>query len=233
MGKHHRIWFWSQWYDPWWYFFGNLWGTLWREGLKGWDREKNCPLVIVWCDSPEVWMAGWANTQQASEGGTWLGLSLLELQFLLRGMFWTHLKSKWPLFFAFCSTISSGTIEAPCCRTRVGYLIALLEGYNIYIVVVFGEGIFYEMNFLGVSYTWPLTTLCLNRSQGVGGMLASSQIRILDISRCSLGAEWAYSGEIDREEGDWILHVTCWNEKFQFYHALWLNWNLWEGWKDH
>jgi len=43
-------------------------------------------------------------------------------------------------------------IEAPCCRTRVENYIALLGGCSIYIVDVFGGGIFYEKNFLGVSY---------------------------------------------------------------------------------
>ena len=44
--------------------------------------------------------------------------------------------------------------------------------------------------------------LCLNTSRGVGGMLAFSQIEILNISRYSLGAEWDHLGEIGREEGD-------------------------------
>ena len=121
--------------------FGDLWGNLWREGWKSWDGERSRPIGAIWCGSPEVWMIGWANAQQASEGGTWLGLSLLELQFLLRGTFWTCLKSKWPLFFAFCSTTSSGMIEASYCRTRVGNHIALLERYSIYIVGVFEERI--------------------------------------------------------------------------------------------
>ena len=148
-------------------------------------------------------------------------------------MFWTCLRSKWLLFFVFCSTTSSGTIEVPCCRTRVGNHIALLGGYSIYIVGVFREGIFHEKNCQGVSYTWLLTVLCLHRSWDVDRMLVFCQIRILDISRYPLDTEWALPREIGREEGDWILHVTCWNENFQFYHVLWLNWNLKKGWKGY
>ena len=148
-------------------------------------------------------------------------------------MFWMHLRSKWLLFFAFCSTTSSGMIEVPYCRTRVGNHIALLRGCSIYIVGIFGERIFCEKNCQEVSYTWPLTILCLNRCWDVDRILVFGWIRILDISRYSLGAEWDLPGEIGQEKGDWILHATWWNEKFQFYHALWLNQNLWEGWKEH
>ena len=140
-------------------------------------------------------MVWWAITLQVSGGDIWLGLNLLELQFLLREMFWTHLRSKWLLFFAFCSTTSSGTIGAPCCRTRVGNYIALLRGYSIYIVVVFEEGIFYAKNCWGVLCTWPLIMLCLNRSRGVVGILVFDRIWNLDISRCPLVAEWGRPGD--------------------------------------
>ena len=150
------------------------------------------------------------------------------LWFLLMGMFWIHLGSKWPFFFAFCSTTSYGTIKAPCCRTRVEDCIALLGRCSIYIVVVFEKGIFHEMNFLGVSYTWLLTVLYLSRSQDAGRMLTFDQIRNLGISRSPLGREQGLLKEIGWGEEDWILHVTCWNERFLFYHVLWLNWNLWK-----
>ena len=165
MGKHHKIWSWSQWYDPWWCFFGDLWGILWHEGWKCWGEEEICPLAVIWCGSLKVWTVRWAIAQRASEGDIWSGLNLLELQFLPRGMFWMCLRSKWPLFFAFCSTTSSGMIEVPCYRTRVGNHIALLGEYSIYIVGVFREGIFCEKNCQGVSYTWLLTALCLHRSR--------------------------------------------------------------------
>ena len=173
-------------------------------------------------------MVGWEITRWVSRGDIWLGLSPLELQFLPIGMFWMHLGSKWLLFFAFCSTTSCDMIEAPCCRTRVENYIALLGGCSIYIVDVFGGGIFCEKNFLGVSYIWPLTMLCLSRSRDTGRMIAFDRIRNLGISRSPLGKEQGLQEEIGRGKEDWILHATWWNEKFQFYHALWLNQNLWE-----
>ena len=129
MEKHHKILSWSSWYNPWWCFFDGLWGILWRAGWKSWGKEKIRPLADEWCGSLEVWTVRWAIAQWASEGDIWLGLSLLELQFLPRGMFWMLLRSKWPLFFVFCSTTLNGTTEASCCRTRVGNHIVLLGGY--------------------------------------------------------------------------------------------------------
>ena len=207
--------------------FGDSWGNLWREGWKSWDGERSRPIGAIWCGSPEVWTVRWEIARQVSGGDIWLGLSPLELQFLPMGMFWMRLESKWPLFFAFCSTTSCDTIEAPCCRTRVENCIALLGGCSIYIVDVFGGGIFHEKNFLGVSYIWPLTMLCLSRSRDAGEMLAFDWIRNLGISRSPLGEEQGSQEEIGWGEEDWILHATWWNEKFQFYHALWLNQNLW------
>ena len=173
-------------------------------------------------------MVGWEIAQQASGDEIWLGLSLLVLQFLPMGMFWMRLGSKWQLFFAFCSTTSCGMIKAPCCRTRVKNHIVLLGECSIYIVVIFGERIFHEMNFLGISYTLLLTALYLSRSWGAGRMLTFDRIRNLGISRSPLGREQGLLEEIGQEEEDWILYVTCWNERFPFYHVLWLNRNLWE-----
>ena len=105
-----------------------MWGNLWHEGWKSWDGERSHLIGIVWCGSLEVWMVRWEITWWVSGGDIWLGLSPLELWFLLMGMFWMHLGSKWLLFFTFCSTTSYDMIEVPCCRTRVENYIVLLGG---------------------------------------------------------------------------------------------------------